>query len=155
MNDGSSVAYAKDHIQLSFLRHAWAQTGHAYQGQTINHIVVAMPSLSGLTTQKSFYVDISRAKHEVSFLTDNVDRLRETLRAHTGEERSALDLVAEKEAKQEFDQRGPEPVKPQHERERNRELSKTREIKIPSKGCLLYTSPSPRDRTRSRMPSSA
>ena len=23
------------------------------------------------------------------------------------------------------------------------------------KGCLLYTSPSPRDRTRSRMPSSA
>ena len=27
--------------------------------------------------------------------------------------------------------------------------------KGPSSGCLLYTSPSPRDRTRSRMPSSA
>eukprot|EP00657_Telonema_sp_P-1_P007748 TRINITY_DN27901_c0_g1_i1.p1 TRINITY_DN27901_c0_g1~~TRINITY_DN27901_c0_g1_i1.p1 ORF type:complete len:239 (+),score=40.43 TRINITY_DN27901_c0_g1_i1:198-914(+) len=27
--------------------------------------------------------------------------------------------------------------------------------KVPTKGCLLYTSPSPRDRTRSRMPSSA
>ena len=26
---------------------------------------------------------------------------------------------------------------------------------IPDEGCLLYTSPSPRDRTRSRMPSSA
>ena len=26
---------------------------------------------------------------------------------------------------------------------------------VVSKGCLLYTSPSPRDRTRSRMPSSA
>ena len=26
---------------------------------------------------------------------------------------------------------------------------------LPSKDCLLYTSPSPRDRTRSRMPSSA
>ena len=25
----------------------------------------------------------------------------------------------------------------------------------PKRGCLLYTSPSPRDRTRSRMPSSA
>ena len=25
----------------------------------------------------------------------------------------------------------------------------------PCQGCLLYTSPSPRDRTRSRMPSSA
>ena len=28
-------------------------------------------------------------------------------------------------------------------------------IKKYNKGCLLYTSPSPRDRTRSRMPSSA
>ena len=28
-------------------------------------------------------------------------------------------------------------------------------VKGASKGCLLYTSPSPRDRTRSRMPSSA
>ena len=27
--------------------------------------------------------------------------------------------------------------------------------RVPMKGCLLYTSPSPRDRTRSRMPSSA
>ena len=26
---------------------------------------------------------------------------------------------------------------------------------VETKGCLLYTSPSPRDRTRSRMPSSA
>ena len=29
------------------------------------------------------------------------------------------------------------------------------EIVLKSYGCLLYTSPSPRDRTRSRMPSSA
>ena len=28
-------------------------------------------------------------------------------------------------------------------------------ISMKNKGCLLYTSPSPRDRTRSRMPSSA
>ena len=33
------------------------------------------------------------------------------------------------------------------------EQIKTEEDKI--KSCLLYTSPSPRDRTRSRMPSSA
>ena len=36
------------------------------------------------------------------------------------------------------------------------EMEKTREIpKDIIKGCLLYTSPSPRDRQRSRMPSSA
>ena len=28
-------------------------------------------------------------------------------------------------------------------------------VAVPINGCLLYTSPSPRDRTRSRMPSSA
>ena len=32
---------------------------------------------------------------------------------------------------------------------------KQSELKTPSVSCLLYTSPSPRDRTRSRMPSSA
>ena len=32
--------------------------------------------------------------------------------------------------------------------------AKQREL-LGGKGCLLYTSPSPRDRTRSRMPSSA
>ena len=35
----------------------------------------------------------------------------------------------------------------------SREPGSTIHIKV--KGCLLYTSPSPRDRTRSRMPSSA
>ena len=31
----------------------------------------------------------------------------------------------------------------------------SKSVIVPRKGCLLYTSPSPRDRTRSRMPSSA
>ena len=34
-------------------------------------------------------------------------------------------------------------------------LTPTRAYVMRSKPCLLYTSPSPRDRTRSRMPSSA
>ena len=36
-----------------------------------------------------------------------------------------------------------------------RRLIMVRDIAAPSSVCLLYTSPSPRDRTRSRMPSSA
>ena len=48
-----------------------------------------------------------------------------------------------------------------HEPKRSRKLLLNRielnkiESKVKEKGCLLYTSPSPRDRTRSRMPSSA
>jgi len=33
--------------------------------------------------------------------------------------------------------------------------TKTITSNVPARVCLLYTSPSPRDRTRSRMPSSA
>ena len=97
MSDGRIIEYQKTVSQLHYLGHAWAQTGHAYQGQTIDHIIAAMPSLSGLTDQKSFYVDISRARQEVTFLTDNVDRLRETLKQQTGEERSTLDLFRERQ----------------------------------------------------------
>lgn len=120
MSNGSEVSYDKDHIQLSFLGHAWAQTGHAYQGQTVDHIVAAMPSLSGLTNQKSFYIDISRARDEVTFLTDNIERLNNSLKERTGEERTALDLVREKEFSQNFELRGKGQIEQKTERVRDR-----------------------------------
>lgn len=133
-SDGTSVSYPKDHIQLSFLKHGWAQTGHAYQGQTIDHVIVAMPSISGLTNQKSFYVDISRARHEVSFLTDDIDRLKTTLKARTGEERTALDLAAEKDAKLGFDGRSTDQTSQRDEPVIDRERTKSPEISNPSRG---------------------
>ena len=49
------------------------------------------------------------------------------------------------------EKKGGEPI-PMRQSEINRILGKVDELAI---SCLLYTSPSPRDRTRSRMPSSA
>ena len=40
-------------------------------------------------------------------------------------------------------------------KERNEQLNELKKGNVKFSGCLLYTSPSPRDRTRSRMPSSA
>lgn len=120
MTNGSQVTYEKDQTQLSFLNHAWAQTGHAYQGQTVDHIIAAMPSLSGLSNQKSFYIDISRAREEVTFLTDNIDRLNSTLKERTGEERTALDLVREKESSQDYELRDKGPIEQQTDRLRDR-----------------------------------
>ena len=37
----------------------------------------------------------------------------------------------------------------------SKEIETKRNLLMKVTGCLLYTSPSPRDRTRSRMPSSA
>jgi len=120
MTNGSEVAYEKDHTQLSFLRHAWAQTGHIQQGQTVDHIIAAMPSISGLTNQKSFYIDISRPRDEVTFFTDNVERLKSSLMDRTGDERTALDVVRDKESTQNFELRDKGPIEQQAERVRDR-----------------------------------
>ena len=121
MQDGRQIEFKKDHPHISFLNHAWAQTGHAYQGQTIDHVIVAMPSLSGLTDQKGFYTDISRAKHDVTFLTDDIARIKDTLIARTGDQKTALDLVREKDAVRDTDTRKPEPIQQQRTAEKTRD----------------------------------
>ena len=46
-----------------------------------------------LSTQKSFYVEISRARHNAELVTDDAKTLRETLEAATGERVSALEGI--------------------------------------------------------------
>ena len=48
-----------------------------------------------LTTQKSFYVEISRARDRAGLVTDDAARLRERLEGATGERISALEAVAQ------------------------------------------------------------
>ena len=47
-----------------------------------------------LTTQKSFYVEISRARDRAELVTDDAERLRERLETATGERISALEGIA-------------------------------------------------------------
>ena len=46
-----------------------------------------------LTTQKSFYVEISRARHRAELVTDDARALRERLETVTGERVSALEGI--------------------------------------------------------------
>ena len=48
-----------------------------------------------LTTQKSFYVEISRARDRAELVTDDAARLREQLETATGERISALEGIGE------------------------------------------------------------
>ena len=66
-----------------------------------------------LSTQKSFYVEISRARHNAELVTDDATALRETLEAATDERVSALEGIgaAEKapaEEKARSGEKGPE-----------------------------------------------
>ena len=48
-----------------------------------------------LTTQKSFYVEISRARYRAELVTDDAKALRERLETATGERVSALEGIGE------------------------------------------------------------
>ena len=89
----------------------------------------------------------------VTKLSERVNSLAERRRQRLKGENSLtngllkLNKATLEAARSEAQERGESVAK---QRELNNELRKTRQY-----SCLLYTSPSPRDRTRSRMPSSA
>ena len=86
--------------QLRHLDRAWASTVHAFQGRTVDTVIAAMEANHPhLTTQKSFYVEISRARDRAELVTDDREALKERLEAATGERIAALEAVEPERAK--------------------------------------------------------
>ena len=80
--------------QLRHIDRAWASTVHAFQGRTVDTVIAAMEANHpNLTTQKTLYVEISRARDRAELVTDDKAALRETLEAVTGERIVALEAV--------------------------------------------------------------
>ena len=95
LEDGRSLVLGRKDAQLRHLDHAWASTVHAFQGRTVDNVIAAMEAdHPHLTTQKSFYVEISRARDRAELVTDDAGRLRERLELTTGERISALEGIA-------------------------------------------------------------
>ena len=95
LEDGQALALGRNDLQLRHLDHAWASTVHAFQGRTVDNVIAAMEAdHPHLTTQKSFYVEISRARDRAELVTDDAERLRERLETATGERISALEGIA-------------------------------------------------------------
>ena len=94
LGDGRMLELGKNDPQLRHLDHAWASTVHAFQGRTVDNVIAVMEAKHPkLSTQKSFYVEISRARHNAELVTDDAKELRETLEAATGERISALEGI--------------------------------------------------------------
>ncbi len=94
LGDGRTLELGRDDPQLRHLDHAWASTVHAFQGRTVDNVIAVMEARHPrLSTQKSFYVEISRARHKAELVTDDAKALRETLEAATGERVSALEGI--------------------------------------------------------------
>ncbi len=96
LEDGRRLDLGSGDPQLRHLDHAWASTVHAFQGRTVDAVIAAMEARHPhLTTQKSFYVEISRARDRAELVTDDAAELRAQLQAVTGERIAALEGIGE------------------------------------------------------------
>jgi len=94
LEDGRTLEMAGNDPQLRHLDRAWASTVHAFQGRTVDNVIAVMESgHPHLTTQKSFYVEISRARHRAELVTDDGKALGEQLEGATGERVAALEAL--------------------------------------------------------------
>ena len=107
LEDGRVLDMRRDDPQLRHVDRAWASTVHAFQGRTVDTVIAAMEANHPhLTTQKTLYVEISRARDRAELVTDDRNALRERLEAATGERIAALEAVEPEWVKS----RGPKPV---------------------------------------------
>ena len=96
LEDGRKLELGRNDPQLRHLDHAWASTVHAFQGRTVDNVIAAMEARHPhLTTQKSFYVEISRARDRAELVTDDAADLRTQLQEATGERIAALEGIGE------------------------------------------------------------
>ena len=94
LEDGRTLEMDGNDPQLRHLDRAWASTVHAFQGRTVDNVIAVMEaSHPHLTTQKSFYVEISRARYRAELVTDDRKALGEHLETATGERVAALEAL--------------------------------------------------------------
>ena len=107
VEDGRLLNMRKDDPRLRHIDRAWASTVHAFQGRTVDTVIAAMEANHPhLTTQKTLYVETSRARDRAELVTDDRNALRERLEVATGERIAALEAMEPERVKD----RRPEPV---------------------------------------------
>ena len=136
LEDGKTLELGRNDPQLRHLDHAWASTVHAFQGRTVDNVIAAMEARHPhLTTQKSFYVEISRARDRAELVTDDAAELRARLQAVTGERVAALEGIGETRREAPDREAGAEKHRaPSSDRERKPGIVEGREAaKMPGK----------------------
>ena len=154
LEDGRKLELGRHDPQLRHLDHAWASTVHAFQGRTVDRVIAAMEARhKHLTTQKSFYVEISRARDRAELVTDNAEELKAQLEAVTGERIAALEGIGEtkREAPDRTADAGRDrALRPEGGTEKGIGTSRE-ESRSPSKASAKAPEPPARDRGRGGM----
>lgn len=91
-------AFNRSDALIKHIDYGFSVTVHGAQGATVQNVIAAMDSASILSTMKSFYVTISRAKEGAEIFTDDAGQLRTVIAKATGERVSALDAIGFRDA---------------------------------------------------------
>lgn len=97
LQGGRTVTLAVDSMAARGMDHAYSATAHDFQGASVDRIIVGMSAAETLSTQKAFYVNISRARDSVTLVTTDPAKLADTIQKNSGERPSALDAYAQKQ----------------------------------------------------------
>lgn len=90
--DGKEIALKKDQGELKHIDYGYSSTVYSGQGKTVDNVIaIAESQRSYLTSQKNFYVTISRARNKVTLIMDDKQKVAEKLHEFTGEKISALE----------------------------------------------------------------
>lgn len=100
-DDGRNLSLDHSDPQLGHCDYAFASTAHGAQGRTAGQVIAVMDSdHAALSNQKTFYVEISRARDGVTIVTDDRLQLADTLAGNSGEMVSALEAIGEIKARE-------------------------------------------------------
>jgi len=84
------IKIKKNSLEAKHLDHSYAITVHKAQGLTCQNVIAICESTRDkLTSQKNFYVEISRAQERAIVITDDKQKVIEKLKENTGVEISA------------------------------------------------------------------
>jgi len=90
--NGMSRTLNLDQFAQQHWSYDYVTTAHASQGMTADRVFYHAESFRrNLASQKSFYVSISRAKHETVIVTDNRTSLEQQIMEHSGEKQNAIE----------------------------------------------------------------
>ncbi len=81
---------------IKHIDYDYTTTTYSSQGKTSHNVIYTLESYRPiLTTQKDFYVGLSRAKDNITIITDNIDKSISALIGNTGEKIGAKDVEIE------------------------------------------------------------
>jgi conjugative relaxase-like TrwC/TraI family protein len=90
LESGRKIRLPKKSPEAKLIDHSYAVTAHKAQGLTRSHVIAVVESnRKELTSQKNFYVEISRAEQKLTLVTDDKENALERLRQNTGVQISA------------------------------------------------------------------